>query len=102
MIKQIIDGFRIAKKKKEIQKRILDTVIESLYSGMEIKLNSQSFNKLYIRDNRLYSEIKISPEEALEILTDFADKQADISFELHHYILNKKESKNERRQAEIH
>lgn len=102
MIKQILEGFKIARKKREIQKRILETIVDSLYSGVEIKLNSQSFNKMYICENRLFAEIKITPEEALEILTEFSEKQAEISFELHHYILNQRGKDKELQGGQAH
>jgi DNA-binding transcriptional ArsR family regulator len=88
VFKQIGKAIRVARKRTEIAKRIKSNALEALYSGLKIDLNHELYNQIYIRNGRLYAEIKLTAVEAEELLNEFAMYQAEISHELHYYALN--------------
>lgn len=88
LFKQIGKAFRVARKRTEIANRIKSNTLEALYGGIKIELHHELYNAMYIRNGRLYAEIKLTANEAEQLLNEFSTYQAEISHELHYYALN--------------
>lgn len=88
LFKQIGKAFRVSRKRNEIANRIKSNTLEALYGGIKIELHHELYNAMYIRNGRLYAEIKLTANEAEQLLNEFSVYQAEISHELHFYSLN--------------